>query len=238
MEGNKPERKEKNTQRIIPSTGVLFREFILFCVVFLAIGIVASLFFLQSSPPPTWEFGEEFADLNKTSDFSIIGGENYTYSLEFMGKNKSIFLHSKYLRTCPGILLEDVANSYSLCVRKSGFYSNASEYLEDSSFVFYAPWMLYLKENFIWNVNRTVTFYPSNLTYKSLLEFNSKNMTKLFGRDAFEVSVEQKSTSQFFPDSFFSNSTYFIDSQKRILLKAQNQDTRIILISAPFELEK
>ena len=168
---------------------------------------------------------------------SFEGGQSYVYALEFENKSRSIFLNTKYVEGCPGIALEDAQNSYIICLRKSGFHSNSTGYLGDTSFVFYSPWMLYLRENFSWKLNRTITFYPTNITQKSPLLFEVKNITRLYGRDAYVVQASKLSSNSFFVDDFFANSTYFVDAQNRILLGAQSQGAQIRLISAPFELD-
>ena len=234
MEGNKPERKEKNTgERGLGIWG----EFALFSICFLSVVLIASLLFLQSVEPPSWEFGEESLALEKTSSPSFEGGDEYSYSMLFRGQNSSALLHAKYSPNCPGLVLEE-QGAYSPCILDSGFYSNSSGYLGNPDFAFYSPWMLYLHENFSWKFNRTVTFYPSNLTQKAQLLFEVANTTEIFGREAFVVMASKISSPPLFADDFFANSTYFVDVQKRVLLAANSSNAQILIENAPFELKK
>ncbi|MFH0927591.1 MAG: hypothetical protein V1822_03360 [Candidatus Micrarchaeota archaeon] len=211
-------------------------KFLLFSAAFLVLGILAAGFVLNPSPaPPSWVFGDEAPQLAKTANLSFDAGQTYEYAINMQGRFATVSLLARYKPNCPGFILEDEKNSYSICIRKSGFYSNYSGYIGDQSFPFYSPWMLYLTQNLSWKENQTVTFYPANLTQKATLLFEAKNLTKIFGRDAYEVKVSSSSSSPFFANT--PNATYFVDAQKRVLLKAQIGSSQIILISAPFALE-
>lgn len=236
MEGNKQGRKTEDSGGIIPQN--IWLQFALFSAIFLILGLLASVLFLKSAPAPSWDFGEESSKLQKTSDLQILGAESYQYQLLFENQTQTIFLTAKYGSNCPGVILEDVKNSYELCIRQSGFYSNSSEYLGDFSFPFYAPWMLYIHENFSWKPNRTITVFPTNITQRAQLFFETKNKTTISGREAYEIYAHKLSSPSIFADDFFANTTYFVDAQKRVLLAATSGGAQIILVSAPFELEK
>jgi len=215
----------------------IFKDFLFFCAFFLVLGAIFSLFFLNSAPPASWEYGFEATTLAKTSSFNLSVPMVFKYEIISNNDSRTMELRTKYLRNCSGLVIEDKLNDYSLCILKSGMHSNFSTAMGDSSFIFYSPWMLSLNDSFSWSVNRTFTSYPVNITYRSPLFFNVVNKTKIFGRDAFEIKLyELADDSTYFTGATLANFTYYVDTEYRILLKAQSNDVQIILTNASFTL--
>lgn len=242
MERNKSGHEEKDAKELalrrikLWARGAFIQFSILFAV-FLLLWIVAGTIFLNSTAPVSWDLSEESEVLEPTGDLNILPGERYEYLVLAGGQRQYVSLRAKQVNSCPGIVLEDAKNQFQLCILRSGFYSNSSQYLGSSSFPFYVPWMLYLHDGFFWRFNRTMTVYPPNITERAGFLFEVLNTTSIFGRDAYEVHSSQLSGSPFFVSGSPSNSVYFVDVEKRVLLKAQSGSAEIRIVSAPFELE-
>jgi len=236
MERDKSGNKAKDSLKI--DFGNLLTEFVIFAIAFLLLGVIASAIFLSNAPSPSWEYGEESAVLALQKNLSFESGETYTYLLSLGNQTQKVLISTKFRQWCPGVILEDKTSGGEICVRQSGFYSNSTEYLGGFSFPYYAPWMLYLHENFSWHVNRSVTVYPTNITQRSNLYFEVVNKSNFMGREAYFVRATELSSPNILPDDFFANTTYIVDAQKRVLLYAKSAQSSIIFDSAPFELEK
>ena len=243
----------------------LLDGFALFSLAFLCLAAIFVILFLQNSPPPSWQWGAQAPAIAKTSEFALRAGDFLEYGL--WSKNASggkIFIRAFANQMCNGTVLADSALSqkfyggmqqayengngaYAICIGNDGFERGKSGNragsligFENSSWPYYAPWMLSLKENFSLDANQTLTINPSGVVQKFPMQIKVLNKTSVLGRSAFYVKITSYGlNSEYFPSIPVSNSSAksvyaYIDEEHRVLLLWEAAGTRLELENASF----
>lgn len=169
--------------------------------------------------------------LVRTSELGIMPGEQYRYIYETSDVVGFFDYNITSAAWCPGVVvLESFGeNASSFCITKEGTIYNetsVSGKKENAYLTLFSTWMLSLSDGFSWNAYSTYKAYGINTT----ISFNLKTKGKVnvAGREAYYVEA-----SNSFEDSV---SKFYVDAEKRVLLYAEDNLTRVILSRAPFEL--
>ncbi len=138
---------------------------------------------------------------------------------------------------------------YSVCLDQNGVERSAAGRLlgtnisfSNLSWPYFQPWMLALSDNFNWSANATLTIQPFNITQLTSYNYEVSGRPMILGRDAFEVHVYSRTLSSGsslppLPSQQMNGELplrLFVDSQKRVLLKAEFSDSNLTLVEAPF----
>ncbi|MCX6778392.1 MAG: hypothetical protein NT157_05935 [Candidatus Micrarchaeota archaeon] len=104
---------------------------------------------------------------------------------------------------------------------------------------FVQPWMLSLREGWSWRAETNITLGAIGMGERTTVRYRVASVERVMGRGAFRVEIEAKSV--FFASSgeaepSVENQTLWVDSEKRVLLRAVQGDNEIELVSAPFAL--
>ncbi|MFH1306092.1 MAG: hypothetical protein ABIH83_00340 [Candidatus Micrarchaeota archaeon] len=256
--------EKKNLHSLDEQFSSFFRSFAIYAIAIIFLAII-SIFILNSYlPSPSWEWGIESSPLQHNAKHSIRADQEWIYEINSThSPSQKIQLNAFFHPSCPGVVFADITNAqrfhsslenamlqnpgvYAICIGMEGYESNSHGNkignelgFENSSFPYYAPWMLSLNENFSWKANRTLTIHPTNHTEKTSISLKTINTTKFMGRDAFYVIIKQEGGTGMLGQALGktnSNFSMLIDKEFRILLFAQHQNSSITLISAPFKL--
>ncbi|PIT84070.1 hypothetical protein COU37_05430 [Candidatus Micrarchaeota archaeon CG10_big_fil_rev_8_21_14_0_10_45_29] len=240
------------------------KSFLVFCAIFLVIGVIASFIFLSTAPKPSWQWGVEAPPLHNTANFSLIAGDFLEYEINSSEGAHKLRVDALNHPSCPGVLLADAQNSilihgslgaamqnepgvYAVCIGANGYEASPSGGplgsplgFANSTWPFYAPWMLALHKNFSMEANQTLTIFPGNHTARAPIKIRVMGEKTISGRDVFEVEVMRSGTlSPVFAHggnegNEGQHSILYIDKQLRILFFQQYEKSSIILLNSSF----
>jgi len=242
------------------------KSFLIFCAIFLVIGVIASFMLLSSAPAPSWMWGAEAPALANTANFSLAPGDFLEYELNSSAGSQKLRIEALFHPSCPGTLLADMQTSaqihgsleaamrnepgvYAICIGNSGYETSpgggrlgSSLGFSNSSWPFYAPWMLALHENFTFSANQTLTIFPGNHTARAPIKISVKGEKAIFGRGVYEVEIIRSGTLS--PVQKIAESqgtgqqgeatTIYIDKEIRALFYANPAGSSIILANSSF----
>ena len=203
------------------------KYFFISLLIFIAILIFSSLFL---TPKASDKFELKEAPLTKIKQLNLVPGEVYVYEYKI---NNSINRLTHKIMAGPGctfIEIKETVNTTGICVDKYGNDKVNSNATFDIPYIsLFKPWMLAVKDNWIWNVRAVLNTGSFEIEMLEL-RYTTLKQERIFGRDAYVVKIESvKDPSQ--------NSLLWVDDEKRILLKEIGQGYEIILETAPFILE-
>lgn len=222
----------------------IFCPFLLYLAIFLIIGFLAFVIFSPLSQTPSWIWGFEGVPVPQTSKPYFAAGQNFTYEISGASGSRLVQIEAMRFAGCKGVFLCDSTNAkaysgscenaaqiqpgvYTICIASDGFERDlhgkkAGNFIsfENSTWPYYAPWMLSLDDDFSYIGNKTLALTPSNAVKKYPFSISVINKTSFLSRDAYEVSI--------------GDEILYIDAQARILLYANYSNSSIMLVSANF----
>lgn len=191
---------------------------------------IAGAFFTSSSEPLHAIITE--GQLSKNAPLALLSGERYSYDISAAGKTERLQYDVLKSPSCKGMQVSESTNEgqqNSVCITRSGnlegdqFQLNFS--LGNQSILLFSPWMLAASDNFIWQVQTTISTGTADINMPII--FKSLGKKQLAGRQAYEISVQSELSPPL---------KYYVDSEKRVLLLADFGNASAKLVSAPFAL--
>ena len=199
---------------------------------FLAIILLSALFIKPSDVLGKISIEEQ--PLQKVTELQVKPGERYLYEYKISEPEKlttTLAYQIKKGNGCTILEVDQGTNKSGVCIDKYGNDESKSNVsLAKPFFYIFYPWMLAVNEDFNWQIY-VFTHVPTKVPM-SEVQFTTIKREQLFGRDAYKVLVMNKGRS--------SNQTIsrWIDIEKRILLKEAGENYEVVLIEAPFPLNK
>ncbi|MBU0586718.1 hypothetical protein KJ780_04335 [Candidatus Micrarchaeota archaeon] len=209
-----------------------FKIFLLSIAILFLVFLASFLFFFTGFNPTN--FQEK--PLEKNMDFPFRYGDFLTYSAEIGNETGTVsFVFAPLILNvseegvvygnCTKVAMR--GTNYSTCIHPDGTDegSNISIF---TPFFFFSPWMLALNENFTWSSNTVNSLSGETIAVFSVNVIGEEN---ILGREAFIV--------QTLNSDFLRNSTsrIWVDKKLRIVLKAEEANSIVELIQAPFPLQ-
>ncbi|VVB58780.1 Uncharacterised protein [Candidatus Anstonella stagnisolia] len=198
--------------------------------IFLASAALYLLFFgyfFLTAKPPSFETSVSEEPLAKVAQLSLAQGE-YAYSMDSNGTPVHVHYAVVQVPSCAGYLIIGEDKS-QLCIGKNGNavggMKSGMSTTQDGAFYLFSPWMLAVKEGWVWGINTTVTEKSLGINYTTRLEYAYVSMEKILGRDAYKISISVQGKPA---------GIAFIDAEKRVLLLQNSTFGEIALSKAPF----
>jgi hypothetical protein len=169
--------------------------------------------------------------LSKNMQLALLPGEQYSYDISAAGKTERLQYDVQPSSICDIMVVESASQGQGahVCLNHQGnqwddpYQLNFS--LGNQSMLLFSPWMLAASDDFSWQVD--TVFSTGSAEISMPVNFKSLGTKKIAGRGAYEISL----SSEIAPSS-----TYYIDSEKRVLLFADFGNVSARLVSAPFPL--
>lgn len=197
-----------------------------------------TVFVFLTTPPFSLQGEVRGAPLSKNTNLQLLPGERYSYEISSPNGKQLLYYSVSSSPACNGTLVteSDGQASRGLCLASNGNPANESISQENysssnGSMLLFSPWMLAVSENFSWQVDTVFSAGTAQVTFPTY--FSSQGKKTVAGRDAFAIGIwggipiGNESTV----------STFYVDSQKRVLLLANLSNVSIKLVQAPFELD-
>jgi len=190
--------------------------------------IISNLGFYNNPKNKLIKSNEE--KITKNKYLTIKTEEEYEYVIDKNNfDNATIIRYTTKLGTgsCVDIYINDMKTDS--CIKPDGTDKDGSNLtLKHPQIIFFKPWMLALNSNWTWKAGYKTKYMEKNLIG---YEFKVVREEKIYGRDSYVVETTSDGDNK-------TKITDWIDKEKRVLLKETSGDYNIIIIDAPFPLNK
>ena len=175
--------------------------------------------------------------LNRTCPLQLQPGEEYVY--HYPGAVEITYKTGEWTQTCLPVRGTEKQQDILIeaCITREGkaIYgklTGADGSANLSGVDFFQEWMLALKDGWTWREDAVFTSKTIGSSQTKRVEYSASSR-EFRGRSAFEVRVNVSSGSgkKFTPQQSY---TFWVDAEKRVLLKADFGEDGIMLQKAPF----
>ncbi len=193
-------------------------------VVLLAVIAFSAIMFKPHFENPKVTLAEE--PLAKNAEFQLRPGEHYIYAYLINGSQLNTTYQILNGNNCTIIALMEAQPPSTSCVDRWGMDKRGyNSLLENPQMMLFKPWMLALREGWIWNTSMYMAF-ENESQYVAGMDYRVMRTDTWRGRKAFVV-VENISGS--------APQYEWVDAEKRILLRVQGEGYEAVLVEGlPF----
>ena len=187
--------------------------------VLLALFVIAPSFYIpQLEKEMTFQYTEQ--PIEKNSVLQLKNGDkySYTYVVEGLGdaaKTTSLTYEVRQYGTCKTIALKEIKLNESTkqpCLKQDGTDQNNSNITLSNPFILmFKPWMLAVKEGWIWKVELRSNYGPVNTTIERI-EMRYTGTETYLNRTAYIVEITKNGNTE-------DKITSWIDKEKECCLK-------------------
>lgn len=176
--------------------------------------------------------------LGKNSGFTMRPGDFLAYELKYGNfSEQTVFLFGRRVADASNLSQVIYANctlvwisgsNISTCINGDGTdIGGSNQTLFSTEFFFFSPWMLALAENFSWKARML-----NSITGWQVESFSARLLRKedFRGRNAYVLEVNETG-----PLANITK-TVWVDTERRIILKEENENYAVEIIRAPFPL--
>lgn len=204
----------------------------------MAVFIFLVVYVFLTTPPLIPQFSFSEAPLSKNAVLALLPGESYSYEVKD-GQNSEIVRYGvSQSSDCAGKVVSETSGvgSNSFCISQLGNLISNGTILQTNaglggiSILLFSPWMLAVSDDFSWNVETRVNAGGMDVSIPT--SFRSQGKKTIAGREAYEILVQNELAGK------SMSSTFFVDSEKRVLLSAVFGNVTVTLINAPFSLNR
>lgn len=202
--------------------------------VLLVLFVIAPSFYVpQLEKEMTFHYKEQ--PLEKNSALQLKNGEKYSYDymVEGLGdaaKTTSLTYEVRQYGKCKTIVLKEIKLNESTqqpCLKQDGTDQNGSNLTISNPFILmFKPWMLAVKEGWVWKVELRADYGPGNITIEQIKMRYAGTETYL-NRTVYVVDIIRNGNKN-------DKITSWIDKEKRVLLKENGMAYSIEIKEAPF----
>lgn len=161
---------------------------------------------------------------------ALKGGETYRYLFEAnisdLPVNTSFTYWVVSLQNCTGVYIQEARNYTPVCLNSAGNDAGGSNVTLGNPFIyFFRPWMLAVHDSWEW---AAIAYFPlpSKNAPVSYADFTTLGKETVQGRSAYKVR------GIFSSQGSEQEIIYWIDEEKRVLLREEGQGYTITLISS------
>ncbi len=196
-------------------------------VIFVILLIIGSILFKPPLDQQRIFWTEQ--PLNKTHPFSLLPGEQYTYSYLFSNNSMNLSYLIKGGGECTVIQILNSSGPPS-CINSKGNDKNMSNLSLASPFLnIFRPWMLAITDNWHWSIVGKGELVGTEYIFDEI-NLSVVGKENLKGRIAYKVKMSDSTSSQ--------PIYLWVDDEKRILLREVGPGYEVVLIKAPFSFEQ
>jgi hypothetical protein len=236
--------------------------FFLLCLLSIGAGLIFMALFPDAIPAPSWRWEYEEEPLAKNAEFALKQYDALDYNVSYNGTSRIVEIKALPSPVCKGLFLADETSAiaafgsaaeahrnrpgeFAACVGRDGserdaqgkaIGSNLS--FSNMSMPYFQPWMLALKEGFVWHANASLVIAPTETGMKTMLEYRMLNLSEYSGRKAFLVRIKEiGAVGKYAPSAGAGNAEpdyMLVDYDSRMLLRAYGQNYEISLLNATF----